>query len=89
MCLLPVRRDGEVCCCGVVCQGVKFMYDCVTGRQIDGSTGCIMADEMVLSFLLMMLTDIDVSNVILNSAVCETLNNYSSISETLIVPKAL
>jgi hypothetical protein len=23
------------------------MYDCVTGKQIEGSTGCIMADEMV------------------------------------------
>jgi len=29
-------------------QGVKFMYDCVTGKQIEGSTGCIMADEMVM-----------------------------------------
>ncbi len=28
-------------------QGVKFMYDCVTGKQIEGSHGCIMADEMV------------------------------------------
>ena len=28
-------------------QGVKFMYDCVTGTQIEGSHGCIMADEMV------------------------------------------
>jgi len=24
------------------------MYDCVTGKQIEGSTGCIMADEMVI-----------------------------------------
>jgi len=31
-------------------QGVKFMYDCVTGKQIEGSTGCIMADEMVMYF---------------------------------------
>lgn len=23
------------------------MYDCVTGKQIENSTGCIMADEMV------------------------------------------
>ena len=23
------------------------MYDCVTGKQIEGSHGCIMADEMV------------------------------------------
>jgi len=30
-------------------QGVKFMYDCATGKQIEGSTGCIMADEMVIS----------------------------------------
>ena len=30
-------------------QGVKFMYDCVTGKQIEGSTGCIMADEMVVN----------------------------------------
>jgi len=29
----------------MVCwQGVKFMYDCVTGKQIEG----IMADEMVI-----------------------------------------
>jgi len=33
-------------------QGVKFMYDCVTGKQIEGSTGCIMADEMVTVFKL-------------------------------------
>ena len=25
------------------------MYDCVTGTQIEGSHGCIMADEMVSS----------------------------------------
>ena len=29
-------------------EGVKFMWDCVTGNQIDGSFGCIMADEMGL-----------------------------------------
>ncbi|KAK7068836.1 DNA repair and recombination protein RAD54-like, partial [Halocaridina rubra] len=29
-------------------EGVKFMYDCVTGNQIDGNYGCIMADEMGL-----------------------------------------
>ncbi|KAK2164518.1 hypothetical protein LSH36_62g00062 [Paralvinella palmiformis] len=29
-------------------EGVKFMYDCVTGKQIEGSYGCIMADEMGL-----------------------------------------
>ena len=27
-------------------EGVKFMYDCVTGRKIDGHFGCLMADEM-------------------------------------------
>ena len=26
------------------------MYDCVTGKQIEGSHGCIMADEMVTTF---------------------------------------
>ena len=31
----------------VLSQGVKFMYDCVTGQQIEGNYGCIMADEMV------------------------------------------
>ena len=30
-----------------VLQGVKFLYDCVTGERIKGSYGCIMADEMV------------------------------------------
>ncbi|KAL3870083.1 hypothetical protein ACJMK2_042697 [Sinanodonta woodiana] len=29
-------------------EGVKFMYDCVTGQQIPGNFGCIMADEMGL-----------------------------------------
>ena len=28
-------------------EGVKFMYDCVTGSRIEGYHGCIMADEMV------------------------------------------
>ena len=27
-------------------EGVKFMYDCVTGVKIPDSYGCIMADEM-------------------------------------------
>ncbi|KAK2168719.1 hypothetical protein NP493_1222g00037 [Ridgeia piscesae] len=29
-------------------EGVKFMYDCVTGQQIENNFGCIMADEMGL-----------------------------------------
>ncbi|CEF66160.1 DNA repair and recombination protein RAD54-like [Strongyloides ratti] len=29
-------------------EGVKFMYDCVTGSKIENSFGCIMADEMGL-----------------------------------------
>ncbi|KAK7099702.1 DNA repair and recombination protein RAD54-like isoform X2 [Littorina saxatilis] len=29
-------------------EGVKFMYDCVTGQQIEDNYGCIMADEMGL-----------------------------------------
>uniref|UniRef100_A0A915EBH9 DNA repair and recombination protein RAD54-like n=1 Tax=Ditylenchus dipsaci TaxID=166011 RepID=A0A915EBH9_9BILA len=29
-------------------EGVKFMYDCVTGLRIEGYSGCIMADEMGL-----------------------------------------
>jgi len=28
-------------------QGVKFLWDSVTGKQIDDNYGCIMADEMV------------------------------------------
>lgn len=26
-------------------EGVKFMYDCVTGARIPDAHGCIMADE--------------------------------------------
>ncbi|XP_017784578.1 PREDICTED: DNA repair and recombination protein RAD54-like [Nicrophorus vespilloides] len=37
-------------------QGVKFMYDCVTGVQIDGTFGCIMADEMGLGKTLQCIT---------------------------------
>lgn len=37
-------------------EGVKFMYDCVTGRQIDDYYGCIMADEMGLGKTLQCIT---------------------------------
>ncbi|CAL8073664.1 unnamed protein product [Calicophoron daubneyi] len=37
-------------------EGVKFMYDCVTGQQIPGSFGCIMADEMGLGKTLQCIT---------------------------------
>ncbi|XP_018572376.1 DNA repair and recombination protein RAD54-like [Anoplophora glabripennis] len=37
-------------------EGVKFMYDCVTGVQIPGSFGCIMADEMGLGKTLQCIT---------------------------------
>ncbi|KHJ47934.1 protein, SNF2 family [Trichuris suis] len=37
-------------------EGVKFMYDCVTGRKIEGSYGCIMADEMGLGKTLQCIT---------------------------------
>ena len=33
-------------------QGVKFLYDCVTGQRIEGSNGCIMADEMVIIIII-------------------------------------
>lgn len=35
-----------VCVCFL--QGVRFLWECVTGRRIPGSYGCIMADEMGL-----------------------------------------
>ena len=31
---------------------MKFLYDCVTGSRIEGSYGCIMADEMVIIILV-------------------------------------
>ncbi|XP_015782162.1 DNA repair and recombination protein RAD54-like [Tetranychus urticae] len=37
-------------------EGVKFMFDCVTGKQIEGSYGCIMADEMGLGKTLQCIT---------------------------------
>lgn len=37
-------------------EGVRFMYDCVTGVQIPGSYGCIMADEMGLGKTLQCIT---------------------------------
>ncbi|KAL7059448.1 hypothetical protein AAHC03_013676 [Spirometra sp. Aus1] len=37
-------------------EGVKFMYDCVTGVQIPGNYGCIMADEMGLGKTLQCIT---------------------------------
>ncbi|XP_069183393.1 DNA repair and recombination protein RAD54-like isoform X1 [Procambarus clarkii] len=37
-------------------EGVKFMYDCVTGKQIEENYGCIMADEMGLGKTLQCIT---------------------------------
>ncbi|PVD23054.1 hypothetical protein C0Q70_16316 [Pomacea canaliculata] len=37
-------------------EGVKFMYDCVTGKQIENNHGCIMADEMGLGKTLQCVT---------------------------------
>lgn len=37
-------------------EGVKFMYDCVTGVQIPENYGCIMADEMGLGKTLQCIT---------------------------------
>jgi len=37
-------------------EGVKFMYDCVTGARIEGYHGCIMADEMGLGKTLQCIT---------------------------------
>lgn len=37
-------------------EGVKFMYDCVNGIQIDNYFGCIMADEMGLGKTLQCIT---------------------------------
>ncbi len=37
-------------------EGVKFMYDCVTGIQIADNYGCIMADEMGLGKTLQCIT---------------------------------
>ncbi|CAH1720224.1 DNA repair and recombination protein RAD54-like isoform X2 [Aphis gossypii] len=37
-------------------EGVKFMYECVTGVRIEGTYGCIMADEMGLGKTLQCIT---------------------------------
>ena len=37
-------------------EGVKFMYDCVTGAKIEDAHGCIMADEMGLGKTLQCIT---------------------------------
>ncbi|XP_012141551.1 DNA repair and recombination protein RAD54-like isoform X2 [Megachile rotundata] len=37
-------------------EGVKFMYECVTGQRIEGAYGCIMADEMGLGKTLQCIT---------------------------------
>ncbi|XP_065830835.1 DNA repair and recombination protein RAD54-like [Oscarella lobularis] len=37
-------------------EGVKFLYDCVTGSKIEESYGCIMADEMGLGKTLQCIT---------------------------------
>ena len=37
-------------------EGVAFMWECVTGRRIEESYGCIMADEMGLGKTLQCIT---------------------------------
>lgn len=37
-------------------KGVKFLWECVTGRRIPNSYGCIMADEMGLGKTLQCIT---------------------------------
>lgn len=37
-------------------EGVTFMYNCVTGKQIENAYGCIMADEMGLGKTLQCIT---------------------------------
>ncbi|KAJ3384046.1 DNA-dependent ATPase protein rad54 [Lobulomyces angularis] len=37
-------------------EGVKFLYDCVTGKKKEGCFGCIMADEMGLGKTLQCIT---------------------------------
>ncbi|NP_001154953.1 RAD54-like isoform X1 [Nasonia vitripennis] len=37
-------------------EGVKFMYECVTGKRIEEAYGCIMADEMGLGKTLQCIT---------------------------------
>ncbi|KAL1117194.1 hypothetical protein AAG570_004521 [Ranatra chinensis] len=37
-------------------EGVKFMYECVTGARIENAYGCIMADEMGLGKTLQCIT---------------------------------
>ena len=37
-------------------EGVRFLYDCVTGTKITDSYGCIMADEMGLGKTLQCIT---------------------------------
>lgn len=37
-------------------EGVKFMYECVTGKRIEDAYGCIMADEMGLGKTLQCIT---------------------------------
>lgn len=51
--VLAVFQLNNLCC---TLQGVKFMYDCVTGKQIEENYGCIMADEMGLGKTLQCIT---------------------------------
>ncbi|XP_012267151.1 DNA repair and recombination protein RAD54-like [Athalia rosae] len=37
-------------------EGVRFMYECVTGKRIENAYGCIMADEMGLGKTLQCIT---------------------------------
>lgn len=54
MCSMCAANAGRVFLCRL--EGVKFLWECVTGRRIPGSYGCIMADEMGLGKTLQCIT---------------------------------
>lgn len=57
---LPVHVVVDPVLCNVLRphqrEGVKFMYECVTGVRIENAYGCIMADEMGLGKTLQCIT---------------------------------
>jgi DNA repair and recombination RAD54-like protein len=64
-------------------EGVRFLYDCVTGRKVPGYSGAIMADEMGLGKTFQLIT------LVWTLLTQSPTGNYAIQNVIVVVPSAL
>jgi len=63
------------------------MYECVTGKRIEGAYGCIMADEMGLGKTLQCITLL--WTLLKQGKVSKVINKVKKIEEMIIIKRYL